>query len=110
METKQAVVALSALAQETRLRAFRLLVQQGPTGLPAGEIAERLTVPPPTLSSHLAQLERAGLVHSWRLERRIFYAVDVEGTRHILRYLTEDCCQGHPELCGDLLAASTVCR
>jgi DNA-binding transcriptional ArsR family regulator len=109
METKDAVTALAALAQETRLRAFRLLVQQGPTGLPAGEIAERLDVPPPTLSSHLAQLERAGLARSWRVERRIFYAVEVEGTRRLLRFLTEDCCQGQAELCGDLLAASSVC-
>lgn len=66
-------------------------------------------MPPPTLSSHLAQLERAGLVRSWRVERRIFYAVEVEGTRRLLRYLTDDCCKGQPELCGDLLKASTVC-
>ena len=110
METKHAVAALSALAHDTRLRAFRLLVEQGPPGLPAGEIAERLSVSPPTLSSHLAQLERAGLAHSWRVERRIFYAVEVEGTRRLLRYLTEDCCEGQPELCGDLLAAGTVCK
>ena len=102
-------MALGALSQETRLRAFRLLVQQGPTGLSAGDIAERLSVPPPTLSSHLAQLERAGLARSWRVERRIFYAVEVEGTRRLLRYLTEDCCQGQPDLCSDLLTASTVC-
>jgi len=102
-------MALAALSQETRLRAFRLLVRQGPTGLSAGDIAERLAVPPPTLSSHLAQLERAGLARSWRVERHIFYAVEVEGTRRLLRYLTEDCCQGQPELCHDLLTASTVC-
>lgn len=110
METKQAVSALAALSQETRLLVFRLLVRQGPAGLPAGVIAEQLNVPPPTLSSHLAQLERAGLVRSWRVERRIFYAIEVEGTRRLLRYLTEDCCQGHPEFCGGLLAASTVCE
>ena len=110
METKQAVTALSALAHGTRLEVFRLLVKQGADGLPAGQIAEHLNVVPPTLSAHLAQLERAGLVRSWRVERWIYYAVDVEGTRRLLRYLTEDCCQGSPELCGELLAASTVCN
>lgn len=108
METKNAVDALSALAHDTRLGVFRLLVTEGPAGLPAGEIAKRLDVPPPTLSPHLAQLERAELARSWRVERRIFYAVEIEGTRRLLRYLTEDCCRGHPELCGDLLAAGRV--
>lgn len=109
MKITTAVSALASLANETRLKVFRLLVRQGPNGLSAGEIARRLKVAPPTLSSHLAQLERAGLVHSWRVERWIYYALEVEGTRRLLRYLTEDCCQGHPELCGDLLAASDVC-
>lgn len=68
--------------------------------MPAGAIAERIAVPPSTLSHHLALLERAGLLRSWRVERRIFYAVDVEGTRRLVTFLTEDCCQGHPELCG----------
>lgn len=109
METKTAVAALTALAHETRLKVFRLLVRQGHEGLPAGRIAESLNVVPATLSAHLAQLERAQLVRSWRVERRIFYAIDIEGTRRMLRYLTEDCCQGHPELCGDLLAAAGIC-
>ena len=108
MKTKDAVSTLAALAHETRLEVFRLLVTEGPAGLPAGEIAKRLDVPPPTLSSHLAQLERAGLARSWRVERRIFYAVEIEGTRRLLRYLTEDCCQGQPQLCADLLAAGRV--
>ena len=100
METRDAVEALSALAQEHRLAVFRLLVREGPNGLPAGEIAERVAVPPSTLSHHLAHLERAGLLRSWRVERRIFYAVDIEGTRRLVAFLTEDCCQGHPEICG----------
>ena len=102
METKQALDALSALAQAVRLEVFRLLVRQGPIGLPAGKIAEALEIAPSTLSPHLAQLERAGLATSWRDERRIFYAVDVEGTRRLLAFLTEECCGGHPELCWDL--------
>jgi DNA-binding transcriptional ArsR family regulator len=102
METKQALEALSALAQATRLEVFRCLVRQGPIGLPAGKIAEMLDVAPSTLSPHLAQLERARLATSWRDERRIFYAVNVEGTRRLLAFLTEECCGGHPELCQDL--------
>ena len=110
METKKAVTALAALPQETRLKVFRLLVSEGPGGLPAGEIAARLSVPSPTLSAHLGQLERAGLACSRRVDRRIFYAVDIEGTRRLVRYLTEDCCQGNAEFCGDLLATATVCE
>jgi DNA-binding transcriptional ArsR family regulator len=110
MEESTAVAAFSALAQEYRLRVFRLLVREGPNGLPAGEIAERIGVPPSTLSHHLAHLERADLLRSWRVERRIFYAVDLEGTRRLLTFLTEDCCQGHPDLCGDLALATHVCQ
>ena len=100
MKTPDAVRALSALSHATRLEVFRLLARQGAIGLPAGQIAERLQVAPSTLSPHLAQLERAGLATSWRDERRIFYAVEVEGMRALLAFLTEDCCGGQPELCG----------
>lgn len=96
----QAVTALSALAQTHRLAVFRLLVQEGPNGLAAGEVAERIGVPPSTLSHHLAQLEHAGLLRSWRVQRNIFYALDVEGTRRLVAFLTEDCCAGQPEICG----------
>lgn len=96
----RAVAALSALAQDHRLAVFRLLVREGPSGLSAGDIAAKAAVAPSTLSHHLGQLERAGLLRSWRVERRIFYAVDVEGTRRLLAFLTEDCCQGRPEICG----------
>ena len=100
MEDKQAIGALSALAQEHRLAVFRLLVREGTNGLSAGQVADRLGVPPSTLSHHLAHLERAGLLRSWRVQRNVFYAVDVEGTRRLVVFLTEDCCQGHPEICG----------
>jgi ArsR family transcriptional regulator, arsenate/arsenite/antimonite-responsive transcriptional repressor len=100
MDETVAIEALAGLAQQHRLRVFRLLVREGPRGLPAGQIALRLGVPASTMSSHLAQLERAGLLNSRRDQRRIFYAVDLEGIRHLLAYLIEDCCQGHPEICG----------
>lgn len=100
MKTPDALQALTALSHATRLEVFRLLVAQGAIGLPAGQIAERLEVAPSTLSPHLAQLERAGLATSWRDERRIFYAVNIEGMRALLAFLTEDCCGGHPEICG----------
>jgi DNA-binding transcriptional ArsR family regulator len=102
MESELAVQALAALAQETRLTVFRLLVREGPNGLPAGMIAERVGVPPATLSFHLAQLERASLLTSRRESRQIFYATDYEGTRRLLAFLTEDCCQGHPEICSGI--------
>jgi DNA-binding transcriptional ArsR family regulator len=100
MEIYDTVGAFSALAQEHRLAVFRLLMRQGPSGLPAGAIAAHVAIPPSTLSHHLAHLERAGLLRSWRVERRIFYAVDIEGARRLVTFLTEDCCQGHPEICG----------
>ena len=86
METKQALEALRRSARSPRHPpgGVPALVRQGPIGLPAGKIAEALDVAPSTLSPHLAQLERAGLATSWRDERRIFYAVDVEGTRRLL--------------------------
>ncbi len=102
METRTAVEAFGALAQETRLAVFRLLVQEGPDGLPAGVIAKRLGVTPSTLSTHLGLLTRAGLLSSARAQRQIFYAVDIAGTRRLLHFLTQDCCKGRPEICRDL--------
>ena len=70
MEVKEAVISLAAMAQETRLGVLRLLVQAGPNGLPAGDIAKRVGVPPSTLSFHLKELDRAGLARSWRVQRQ----------------------------------------
>jgi len=103
MDGTRALLALQALAQETRLAIFRLLVAAGPSGLPAGAIAERLEVPPSTLSFHLKELDRAGLVRSWRRARQIFYTAEFETMRRLLSFLTEDCCGGHPEICGGLV-------
>jgi len=104
MKHTQAVAALSALAHEHRLRVFRLLVRVGPPGLSAGKIATRIGIAPSALSFHLAHLERAGLLRSWRAQRHIYYALRVEGTRRLLTFLTEDCCQGRPEMCGQAMA------
>jgi DNA-binding transcriptional ArsR family regulator len=90
----------AALAHDVRLTVFRLLLAKSPEGLPAGQIALRLQIPASTLSTHLAQLERAGLLRSWREQRRILYAVDMEGTRRLVGFLVDDCCGGQPELCG----------
>jgi DNA-binding transcriptional ArsR family regulator len=96
VEVKNAIDALSALAQGTRLELYRLLVRTGPSGLPAGEIAAQLDANPSTLSRHLAQLERAGLVRSWRVQRQVFYAIDWQGTEALLAFLIEDCCKADP--------------
>jgi DNA-binding transcriptional ArsR family regulator len=99
MEDKQALAALGALAHETRLAVFRLLVRQGPSGMPAGEVAAQLGVAAPTLSFHLKELERAGLIRATRRHRQILYATDYACTRELLDFLMRDCCQGHPEIC-----------
>lgn len=98
-----AVDALGALAHETRLSVFRMLVKAGPEGMIAGAVAERQRVPPSTMSHHLAALERAGLVKSERESRLIHYRADYAGMRRLLAFLMQDCCQGAPEMCGDLL-------
>ena len=100
MEIKQAVKALSALAQDSRLEVFRLLVRAGSGGLAAGRIAEDLGVAPATMSFHLSQLTNAGLIVDRRDGRSIIYSLNVEGMRSLLSFLTEDCCQGRPEFCA----------
>lgn len=109
METKQALLALTALSHETRLTIFRSLIAEGPNGMSAGDLARRLDVIPPTLSFHLKEMDRAGLLRSWRRQRNVYYAVDIEGMRRLLTFLTQDCCQGHPEICGDLNVAGAFC-
>jgi ArsR family transcriptional regulator len=100
MNEKQALSALGALAQETRLAIFRLLVQVGPEGKDAGGIGTMLRVLPPTLSFHLKELERAGLIVQRRESRNLIYAARYEGMRELLAYLMQDCCGGHPEICN----------
>jgi DNA-binding transcriptional ArsR family regulator len=99
MDSATAVMALGALAQETRLQAFRLLVQAGPEGRSAGALAEVLGVPPTTLSFHLSQLLRANLATQRRLGRQQFYAADYATMNGLLEFLTENCC-GRGAACG----------
>ena len=99
MDKKAAITGLGALAQETRLDLFRLLVTVGPEGLPAGVIAERLGVLPASLSFHLQQLIRAGLITQRRLSRQIIYSAEYGAMNDLLAYLTENCC-GRGQSCA----------
>jgi len=100
MSAKQVVAALAALGQETRLEVFRLLVQRGPDGLPAGAIAQALDLPPSSLTFHLQQLTHAGLITQRRLSRQMIYAADFAAMNTIMFYLTENCCGGNAALCA----------
>lgn len=102
-----AVDALGALAHETRLEVFQMLVKAGPEGLMASAIAERAVVPPSTMSHHLATLERSGLVRSRRESRMIRYSTNYDAMRRLLAFLMQDCCQGVPEMCADLFGGLT---
>jgi ArsR family transcriptional regulator, arsenate/arsenite/antimonite-responsive transcriptional repressor len=92
MDQKRAIAALGALAQETRLELFRLLVTRGPEGLPAGVIAEKLGVMPSSLSFHLQQLVHAGLITQRRLSRQLIYSAEYGTMNALMAYLTENCC------------------
>lgn len=107
MESGPAVASLAALAHEGRLMVFRMLVQAGPEGLAAGEIARRLGVPPNTLSANLNVLSHAGLVRSRRDGRSIIYTAGYDQMSALLVYLMEDCCQGRAEICTPLAEAAT---
>lgn len=102
METKAAVMRLSALAHEGRLEIFRLLVVAGDDGIAAGDIARRVGVPPSTLSASLNVLSHAGLIVSRREGRSIRYKAAYDDMRELLAFLVEDCCNGAPEICGPL--------
>jgi len=110
MKDRTAIEMLGALAQEHRIRIFRKLVKAGPSGLPSSDIAEVVGISPTSASFHLKELERTGLLVATRQGRFIRYAIHIEAMRQLLTYLTEDCCQGHPDLCGSTLrSARTVC-
>lgn len=109
MDTTDAVTALAALAQPTRLDAFRRLAELEPEGAPAGEIAQLASVPQNTMSAHLGILGRAGLVVGERRGRQVIYRADLERFRELTRYLLQDCCGGRPELCAALIEDLKPC-
>ena len=99
MKIKEAVAALGSLAQETRLATYRLLVEAGPEGIPAGQIAELLDVAPAALSFHLKELSGARLVSSRSEGRFIYYSADFERMAALMSYMTQNCCRGMPQEC-----------
>jgi DNA-binding transcriptional ArsR family regulator len=99
MKKHDAVAILSALAQDNRLDVFRLLVEAGPEGMPAGHVAASLRLPPSALSFHLDRLRDAGLVTVRREGRSMIYAARFEAMDQLVSYLTDHCCEGRPELC-----------
>ena len=107
MENKDAVKSLAALAQDTRLSIFRLLVEQGPDGLPAGIIGEQLGLANATLSFHLKELSHAGLLVSRAEGRYLIYSADFEVMNALLAFLTENCCQGN--VCAAEDTAKSCC-
>jgi DNA-binding transcriptional ArsR family regulator len=108
MDEKRAIAALGALAQETRLALFRLLVAAGPAGLRAGVIAEQLGVQPSSLSFHLAQLVHAGLITQRRLSRQLIYSAEYSAMNALLAYLTENCC-GRDAVCAPVCDPAVGC-
>jgi ArsR family transcriptional regulator len=99
MEKTKAVAALAALAQDSRLDVYRLLVAAGPEGLPAGEVARRLDLSPNTLTFHFDRLRNAGLATVRREGRSMIYAAQIDTMNGLLGYLTDQCCGGNPEKC-----------
>ncbi|MFY9656617.1 MAG: metalloregulator ArsR/SmtB family transcription factor [Methylocystis sp.] len=109
MDDIEAIAALAALAQTTRLDTFRLLVTREPDGVPAGELARLMAVPQNTMSAHLSILARAGLVSSERHSRSIIYRADLARLRELTLFLLKDCCGGRPDVCAPLVADLVPC-
>jgi ArsR family transcriptional regulator len=109
MEERQALASFGALSQETRLRIIRALAVAGPDGMAAGAIAEKVEVSPSNVSFHLKELERAGLVSQQRESRSIVYTAGFEALAGLVRFLTEDCCAGHPDICAPARAVAACC-
>ncbi|KQY19400.1 helix-turn-helix transcriptional regulator [Rhizobium sp. Root483D2] len=109
MDNIDTIAAFAALAQTTRLDSFRLLVTHEPDGLPAGEIARQLNVPHNTMSTHLAILQRAGLITAERQSRSIVYRASLDSLRTVVTFLVKDCCSSHPDLCAPLIDDLVPC-
>jgi ArsR family transcriptional regulator, arsenate/arsenite/antimonite-responsive transcriptional repressor len=109
MERDRTIEAFSALAQTTRMDAFKLIVMHEPDGIAAGEISRILNVPQNTMSTHLAILARAGIITSERQSRSIIYRANFENLREAINFLLKDCCAGHPDICAPLHADIVPC-
>jgi len=109
MDANDTIDALAALAQPTRLEAFRQMAAAEPDGIAAGDLARRLDVPQNTMSAHLAVLTRAGLATGDRQGRSIIYRANLPALRNVLLFLLQDCCDGKPEICAPLLAELSPC-
>ena len=109
MDNTKAIAALAALAQQTRLETFRLLVKHEPKGIAAGELADRVSVPQNTMSAHLAVLSRAGLISGERHSRSIIYRANLEFFQELNLFLLRDCCDGRSDLCEPVIRKLTPC-
>jgi ArsR family transcriptional regulator len=107
MDAGQVIAALNALAHETRLKLFRMLVERGPDGLPAGTIAQKLETPPSSLTFHLQQMVAAGLIVQRRVSRQLFYSADFTVMNGLVGYLTENCCGG--QSCAPVCSPQQAC-
>ena len=110
MKSEDAVLALGALAQESRLAIYRLLVKRGPDGYSPGDLIEKMTIPAPTLSFHLRELQRAGLIASRREGRFLYYSANFERMRGLIGFLTEKCCSLSDAECDSACVPVTVQR
>jgi DNA-binding transcriptional ArsR family regulator len=109
MDQRQALAAFAALSQETRLQIVRLLVVAGPDGMAAGTLAEKIEVSPSNISFHLKELEHAGLIAAQRQSRSIIYTASYDALGGLVRFLMEDCCSGHPEICAPAADIAACC-
>ncbi|TXG96435.1 MAG: transcriptional regulator [Nevskiaceae bacterium] len=109
MDQRQALDAFAALSQETRLQIVRILVVAGPDGMAAGALAEKVEVSPSNISFHLKELEHSGLVAAQRQSRSIIYTANYEALGGLVRFLMEDCCSGHPEICAPAAEVAACC-
>ena len=103
MDQTRAIEAFAALAQDSRMAIYRMLVRKEPTGLPVGEISRQLNIVPSTLSGHLAILKRAGLLNSTRHQREIHYTANMTVMRELVGFMLEDCCNGQIDRCTEIL-------
>jgi len=104
MDQERAIETFTALAQDSRLAIYRLLIREEPLGLPVGEISRRLGIVPSTLSGHLGVLKRAQLLKSTRHQREIHYAANLDAMGNLVRFMLEDCCDGKVENCGEIFS------